>query len=428
MDELSLIDGPVPVALLALGAAAALVLLVRPGRHPLVTALVAVVLAALTLIGLNWLITSVLDLLPEPLPLAVVSWSAVAVAAVVFVVGSVVRVRPRRRVVAVACGLVVLLAVGSQINGYFAEYPTLGVLLGEETEGITPFPGKPAALESAPEATPVVARFRSEPGPASQVHTATIPGTESGFTGRDAYLYLPPAYYSIAPPLLPVLVLVSGQPGGPADWVASGGLQALLDGFAQQHGGLAPVTLVVDPNGSDGANTMCMDSDIAKADTYLSVDVPKWVTEHVGVDTNHAHWTFGGWSFGGTCSLQMATRHPDLYPSFIDVAGEREPAISSDRNQTVQAAFHGDAAAFTALTPLTLLGQRKYPQVWGYMAAGGDEKVVAGWMAEIATAAGAAGMTIKTATVPDQGHSWAVPHASLVPALTWLAPRMGFAP
>jgi S-formylglutathione hydrolase FrmB len=424
--EVSLIQGPVPVVVLVLGIAAALVLLVRPGPRPLVTALVAAVLGAATFLAMDWLVTDALGLLPEPLPTAVDAWLAVAVAAVVLVVGAALRASLRRRLLALGCGVVVLVAVGAQVNRYFAEYPTLAALVGEDTDGITPFPGRPASLTSKAADGPVVDRWRGGAGRPSQVHTAPIPGTVSGFTGRDAYLYLPPAYYSPTPPLLPVLVLVSGQPGGPADWVASGGLQSLLDGFAQQHDGLAPVAVVVDPNGADDANTMCMDSDVAKADTYLSVDVPNWITQHVGVDSDHSRWAFGGWSFGGTCALQMATRHPDLYPSFIDVAGEREPAISADRTQTVAAAFHGDASAFTALTPLTLLGQRKYPQVWGYLAAGGDEKVVQGWMDEVATAAGQAGMTIKTATVPDQGHSWAVPSASLVPALDWLAQRLGF--
>jgi S-formylglutathione hydrolase FrmB len=426
MGEVSLLQGPVPVVILILGAAAALGLLVRPGQHPVVTALVAVVLGGVTFLGLGWLVTTALDLLPEPLPTAVEAWLAVAVAGVVLVVGAALGVPLRRRLLALGCGVVVLVAVGAQVNRYFAEYPTLAALVGADTDGITPFPGRPASLTSKAAAGPVVDRWKGPAGRGSQVHTAPIPGAVSGFTGRDAYLYLPPAYYSVNPPLLPVLVLVSGQPGGPADWVASGGLQQLLDGFAQQHAGLAPVAVVVDPNGADDANTMCMDSDIAKADTYLSVDVPNWITQHIGVDTDHRRWTFGGWSFGGTCALQMATRHPDLYPSFIDIAGEREPAISADRTQTVQAAFHGDTAAFTALTPLTLLGQQKYPQVWGYLAAGGDEKVVQGWMDEIATAAGQAGMRIKTATVPDQGHSWAVPSASLVPALGWLAQRLGF--
>ncbi|MDN5859301.1 MAG: esterase family protein, partial [Pseudonocardia sp.] len=184
---------------------------------------------------------------------------------------------------------------------------------------------------------------------------------------------------------------------------------------------------VVDPNGADTANTMCMDSDIAKADTYLSVDVPAWIEANLGVDTNKEHWAFGGWSFGGTCALQMATRHPDLYPNFIDMAGEREPALSADRTVTVQRAFHGDTAAFTALTPLTLMAQKRYPDVWGYFSNGGNEAEVGAWTTEVSTAARKAGMTVKTQVVPGQGHSWGVPIASLPQAMDFLAVRLGLA-
>lgn len=127
------------------------------------------------------------------------------------------------------------------------------------------------------------------------------------------------------------------------------------------------------------------------------------------MDANHDHWAFGGFSYGGTCAIQMATRHTDLYPSFVDISGESEPAISSDRTQTVAAAFGGNTAAFDALTPLTLLSQRTYAGVWGYFAAGAADSVFLASMTEVSAAAQKAGMTVQTQTVPNQGHSWAVP-------------------
>jgi S-formylglutathione hydrolase FrmB len=225
--------------------------------------------------------------------------------------------------------------------------------------------------------------------------------------------------------LLPVLVLVSGQPGGPQDWITAGNLQGELDRFAAANGGLAPVAVVVDPNGPHDTITMCMDSTIARADTYLSQDVPNWIIAELGIDANHAHWAFGGFSYGGTCAIQMATRHTDLYPSFIDISGEREPAVSADRTQTVQAAFGGNTAAFDSLTPLTLLSERRYPDVWGYFAVGADDTQFGPAMTEVSAAAEKAGMTVRTQTVPGQGHSWVVPDSALLPALQWLGPRLG---
>ncbi|GAA1834347.1 alpha/beta hydrolase-fold protein [Pseudonocardia ailaonensis] len=422
MGSVSLLDGWVPVTLLVLGGVGLFLLLARWGRGALVTAVVAVLLAALTFLLLNPLVVHVLDLLPDPLPEQVLVWMALAVGAVVLLVGGLVRTGAGRKVVALVSGVLLIAACASQINVYFQQYPTIASLGGNPAAGQLPGgSGHPSVFQK----TAVDVRWENGPTGPSRIDTAPIPGTVSGFTGRDAYIYLPPAYTGPTPPQLPVLVLVAGQPGGPADWVSAGQLQKVMDGVAARYQGLAPVTVVVDPDGSDGGNTMCMDSDIAKADTYLSVDVPNWITANLGIDSNHAHWAFGGWSYGGTCALQMATRHPDLYPNFIDMAGEREPAISADRTETIQQAFHGDTAAFDALVPLTLLAQKRYPNVWGYFSDGGDEVEVGQWTTEVSTAAQKAGMTVKTQVVPGLGHSWGEPQASLPVALQWLDQRLG---
>ena len=428
MSNVSLIYGVVPLLALALGAAGLLVLvllLARRRRVALVTVTVAVAVTVVALLGLNWLVTDGLELFPDPLPLLVVAWLALAAGALVLVVGNLVGTRTGAKLLAIGCGLAVLLATGSQINNYFAEYPTVGALTGSagQVSALTGAVHQP----SQPVTTPVVDRWTGPATGESQVVTAPIPGTVSGFTARNAYIYLPPAYASPTPPLLPVLVLVSGQPGGPQDWITAGNLQSQLDQFAAGNNGLAPVTVVVDPNGPSDTITMCMDSQIAKADTYLAQDVPNWIQAQLGVDSNHAHWAFGGFSYGGTCAIQMATRHADLFPNVIDISGEREPAISADRNETIQTAFGGDTAAFTALTPLTLLAQNRYPQVWGFFAAGANDGEFMASMNEVSAAAARSGMTIKTQVVPNQGHSWAVPDAVTLPALEWLAPRLGLA-
>ncbi len=423
MADISVIDGSVPVVVLIVGAIALVILLARRGRAALVTVAIAAGVALVTLLGLNWLLTRGLSLFPETLPTVVTLWISLGTAAVVLVVGNLVGTTVGRKVLAVGSGLAVLLAAGSQINVYFAEYPTLGALAGAEGD-VSPLTGT-EQRPSASVATPVVDRWTGPATGTSQVLTAPIPGTVSGFTARDAYVYLPAAYSSPQAPLLPVLILVSGQPGAPQDWIVSGRLQTQLDQFAAANGGLAPVTVVVDPNGPNDTITMCMNSDIARADTYLSQDVPNWITSELGVDANHAHWAFGGFSYGGTCAIQMATRHTQLYPSFIDISGEREPAISADRTQTIQAAFGGDTAAFDALTPLTLLSQHRYPDVWGFFAVGADDGEFLPAMTEVSAAAQKAGMTVRTQTVPGQGHSWAVPEAVILPALEWLGPRLG---
>ncbi|WP_407812297.1 alpha/beta hydrolase-fold protein, partial [Staphylococcus aureus] len=90
----------------------------------------------------------------------------------------------------------------------------------------------------------------------------TIAGTVSGFSARDAEIYLPPAYFTNPRPELPVLVLLAGQPGAPEDWLQGGRLVQTMDTYAAAHSGLAPVVVVADGTGSELANPLCVDSQL----------------------------------------------------------------------------------------------------------------------------------------------------------------------
>ncbi len=311
MDDLSLTDGVVPIVLLVAGGVALVLLLARRmTRAWVVTVGLAAFAVVLIGIGLNWLVTDLLELTPEDLSGSVVTWIAVAVGAIVLAAGSLIGTPPGRKVLGLVCGVVLLVTAGSQINAYFDEYPTVGALTGADTGEVDAFRDSPGRASSASEDTPVVDRWKDQLAIGQgTVDTAQIPATVSGFVARDAYVYTPPAYDVAQPPRLPVLILVAGQPGGPEDWFQSGELRENLDAFAAAHAGLAPVTVVVDPNGADTANTMCMDSAIAKAETYLVKDVRNWIIAELGIDSNPEHWTFGGWS------VRRHLRDPDGHPA-----------------------------------------------------------------------------------------------------------------
>ncbi|XTR52835.1 alpha/beta hydrolase-fold protein [Pseudarthrobacter sp. So.54] len=120
------------------------------------------------------------------------------------------------------------------------------------------------------------------------------------------------------------------------------------------------MVVVVDPNGSSAGNTLCMDSRIAQADTFLAVDVPAWINRTLEVDPDPRLWAAGGFSFGATCALQMVTRHPDVYGSALAFSSEREPALAKERDKTIAVAFGGDAEAFDRQTPLRLMMDRRF--------------------------------------------------------------------
>ncbi|MGO4384829.1 alpha/beta hydrolase [Specibacter sp. RAF43] len=449
----SLDSGPLPATALGLGALALAFLLIRRSRRWWLYALVTGIASAGAAMAAGWAVIHVWYWWPEDLPATVLVCAGAALWGLVLglttaVLGPGGPARPgaglrhlsrgterrpagavpwARRVTAVGAAVTIVAVSALAINIYFGEYPTVGSLLRGEpalARGIPHYLQKKDADRFrvlpvkdgwvAPKGMQSAGEFRS-------VH---IPGIVSGFRARDAVVYLPPAYFTAHRPVLPVVVLVSGQPGSPENWLQSGHVDQALAGYAHAHAGLAPVVLMPDPNGSQEANTMCMNSALGRADTYMAVDVPRWITATLNVDTNHDHWAVAGFSYGATCAMQMVTRHPDVYRSFAAIAPEREPALTASRAVTIQRAFHGNAAAFNAQVPLTLMEHRSYPLVQGWFATGDQDAVFTGNAMVLEAAGRRAGMTLFRSTFPG-GHSWIMVTEALPSAFSFLGARLG---
>ncbi|MBT2522847.1 alpha/beta hydrolase family protein [Arthrobacter sp. ISL-28] len=429
LADIRLVDGPILWAAWAGGAAGALHLLWRRGRHwPLVPVL-AVVSAALIVAAVHWLLIYVFSTFPEELPREVLGWSVPAVVGVLLWTTRLGSAGWKGRGAATAAMLGLVLLSSVQTNAYFGLNRTVGDLLGTAVARIPPL--EAGLTRQAGRGVPVQPAewVRPEGLPSEGVlRKAHIPGTSSGFDARDAYIYLPPAYLSPQRPALPVLVLFSGQPGGPADWLTGGALRSHMDRFSARHNGVAPVVVVVDPNGSSSGNSLCMDSRIAKADTYLSVDVPRWISETLDVDAERRNWGVGGFSFGGTCAMQLGTRHPELYSSILAFASEQEPALAKEREKTVEASFGGDTKAFEAQTPLYLMNQRSFEGSAVHFAAGAADPEFMGYMDVLSAAAREAGFEVQVRRIANSGHSWDTVSNGMQDALDFLASRWGIAP
>jgi S-formylglutathione hydrolase FrmB len=429
LADIRLVDGPLLWAAWAAGAAGAVHLLWRRGRRWPVVPVLAVALAALIVAAVHWLLIYVFSAFPEDLPREVLAWSVPAVAGVLLWITRLGPAGWKGRAAATAAMLGVILLSAVQMNAYFGLNRTVGDLLGTAVARIPPL--EAGLTRQAGGAVPVqLAEWVRPDGLPSEgvLRKADIPGTSSGFDAREAYVYLPPAYQSPERPELPVLVLFSGQPGGPADWLTGGALRSHMDRFSARHNGVAPVVVVVDPNGSSSGNSLCMDSRIAKVDTYLSVDVPRWISETLDVGAERRNWAVGGFSFGGTCAMQMGTRHPDLYSSILAFASEQEPALAKEREKTVEASFGGDAKAFEAQTPLYLMKQHSFEGSAVYFAAGATDPEFTGYMDVLSASARDAGFEVEVRQIANSGHSWETVSKGMQDALDFLASRWGIAP
>ncbi|MFI2332525.1 alpha/beta hydrolase [Nocardia rhamnosiphila] len=366
---------------------------------------------------------------PDRLPAVVYVWSVVAVLAVALLAGRcVVRRRDRSRPLA-AAGLfgvtvaVVLCAVGG-INAVYVAYPTVRTVLGISDFRTVPFDAALAPGPGSAAGPPLASWTPPADLPKSGAVTKTaIPGDVSRFSAREARIYLPPAYFATPRPGLPVLVLLAGQPGGTDDWLVGGRLTATMDAYAAGHRGLAPIVVLADGTGGRLRNPLCVDSHLGNAATYLSVDVPAWVRTHLQVDPDPRAWAVGGLSSGGTCAMQLATTRPDVYPTFLDMSGQAEPALG-DRDTTIREVFGGDAAAFARNDPAELLAHNSYPGSAGGFVVGLEDTEYRAAVERLAAAARAAGMDVHLTEVPGR-HSFTVWSTGLEKEMPWLGHRLG---
>ncbi|GLY49579.1 alpha/beta hydrolase-fold protein [Lentzea sp. NBRC 102530] len=422
--DLSLIHGPVPKAATVAAVLALTYLAIQKNRTWWARVVPIVVLTcALFVTGLTLVVDHLWKPWPEPLPIVLMVWLGAALVALALAVA---RLRPSRwygRVLSVVAAIVVLASAVTATNAYYGQYPTGRAVLQVFHNPSVDLPdtAPPSDVLEVPEGKTLAdvwtATGLPDKGTMSEV---PIPGA---FKARPAWIYLPPAYAATPRPRLPVIVLLSGQPGTPRDWYDAGGIVENMDAFARAHNGLAPIVVMADQIGATTANPLCLDSKLGQTETYLARDVPNWIKERLTVDERREAWTIAGFSHGGTCSVQLAVRAPDVYGNFINLSGQREPTLGT-REETVKVAFGGDAAAFARVNPLDILAREKFPRTAGVIVAGKDDALYRPADAEVFEACRKAGMDVQWKELPG-GHDWNVWRPGLYSSLPWLAQRTG---
>jgi S-formylglutathione hydrolase FrmB len=259
------------------------------------------------------------------------------------------------------------------------------------------------------------------------VGSVVIPATVSHFAARTAIVYLPPAALVKNAPRLPVLEMLSGQPGSPANLISAGALATILDGYAAQHAGLAPIVVIPDQLGAPQSNPMCIDSPLGNSATYLTVDVPNWINSHLHVLGDRANWAIGGFSQGGTCSIQIGAKFTGIYGTIFDISGQLAPYRVSVPT-TIATGFGGSVAAYDAAKPLALLAAHgPYSDTLGIFVVGQNDARYGAASATVSNAAKAAGMTVDHIESPGTAHDWHTVQFAIHQALPLLYARWGLA-
>jgi S-formylglutathione hydrolase FrmB len=438
LDSLSIIDGPVPVVVVVLTMLSLLAsigwrssqtrrrrraseewsepeLRRRPTWHWQL--LVGVPVAA-ALAGLTALLVDGLAIIPYQFPNSFYAWFAfIPLAVVICVLGWLGAPWWRRIVSVISVGLACVFAF-IVINQHYEYWPNVGALLGKEAQ----YEVDDAQLKQAQ------ADYRHTKKLPDHGFTITkqIPGTTSGFVARDAYIWLPPAWVASPTPNLPVIMLLHGSPGEPADWTRAGFVDQTAQAYALDHDGKAPIIVMPDSNGSETADTECVNSKLGHVETYLTVDVPAFVRKTFNAKTADRSWVVAGESAGGMCSVMLALRHDKQFAAFGDYAGLTSPTVSQTVNPpaTVDALFAGDQDAYNQHDPLWLLRNNRYEGLAGWFEVGLSDDAPLQAQRTLVPLARAAGILTCAREVPGQ-HDYTFVTQAFQDSLPWLAYRLG---
>lgn len=311
-----------------------------------------------------------------------------------------------------------LLCAALALNLWVGYFPTVLTAWEQLTAGPLP--------DQTDQVTVTAMQRRHEIPATGTVVPVDIPDTASGFKHRGEVVYLPPGWYATNPaPALPTVMMIGGEFNTPADWLRAGDAVTTIDKFAAAHGGNAPVFVFVDPGGQFNNDTECVNGSRGNAADHLTKDVVPFMISHFGVSPNPQNWGVVGWSMGGTCAVDLAVMHPDMFSAFEDIAGDLGPN-TGDKAQTIARLFGGNAAAYAAFDPTTVITTHgRYSGVTGWFDINNQAPAAQNRAANSLCALGNAnGITCAVESQPGK-HDWPFASRAFSAALPWMAGRLG---
>lgn len=352
----------------------------------------------------------------EAAPWTVWAWTcATAFAAVVAVLGWRGRTGWWRNGAVFACSFC-LLATGLLVNGWIGYFPTVDVAWGQLAR--QPLPRQidwPLAEQM---------RSRREQPAQGRIVAVDTGDSASGFQHRTEWVYLPPAWFGGTHDALTAVLMIGGEFATTADWVRAGRAVNAADTYAEAHNGRAPVLVFADATGGFTNDTECVNGVRGRAADHLTRDVVPAVGGRFGIYGDRSHWSVAGFSSGGTCAVGLAVTHPELFGSFVDIAGDVGPN-AGNRTQTVQRLFGGDWQAWAQFDPVTVMTRHE-----PYSATAGLFIVPTSSTADDAAAqrlcdvGGSRGVDCSITRLPGR-HTWPFAADAFQTALPWLAGARG---
>ena len=272
--------------------------------------------------------------------------------------------------------------------------------------------------------------------PRGLVVTTSIPGTTSGVGDWKAMVWLPPQYFTNPDQKFPVIYLLHGVPDGvvpglPTDVGPAGLFEPIkTDDAAQAAADQGhPVILVSVVSSPTNIDTECVDGVQGKWHTYLTKDVPAWVSQFPRFKTGAENTAVGGYSMGGYCAQIMALRNPQTYSLAANLSGSSKAVPRGGGDEVLFGAENAqkEAINYDSTNVVQTQPASRSVRLWLEIGAQDDATLIAS-QKDFAAAATNVGMTVVSKQIPGS-HDFAVWRTSFAEWIPWSAAQLyGTAP
>jgi enterochelin esterase-like enzyme len=254
---------------------------------------------------------------------------------------------------------------------------------------------------------------------------------KSSHLSRTVFVYLPPQYFRAAFSgyRFPVIELLPGFPGSPADWINVVGITAAYSTLLGDGAAVKPAVLVMpDANGGRRISLQCLNVRHGPRDaTFLAHDLPEYLPSILRVQPQGPAWGIAGYSEGGYCTANLALVYRLRYGAAGVMSGYFTPSDDQLGNpvHTVNPFGH-DLRTRQTNTPLLRITRlpvsARIPQFW--LGVGGKD--ISGLRAtrQFQRLVLARQPGVQLNVVPGGGHTMATWRALVPSLLEWMTPLL----
>jgi enterochelin esterase-like enzyme len=254
---------------------------------------------------------------------------------------------------------------------------------------------------------------------------------KSSHLSRTVFVYLPPQYFRAAFSgyRFPVIELLPGFPGSPADWINVVGITAAYSTLLGDGAAVKPAVLVMpDANGGRRISLQCLNVRHGPQDaTFLAHDLPEYLPSILRFQPQGPAWGIAGYSEGGYCTANLALVYRLRYGAAGVMSGYFTPSDDQLGNpvHTVNPFGH-DLRARRTNTPLLRITRlpvsARIPQFW--LGVGGKD--ISGLRAarQFQRLVLARQPGVQLNVVPGGGHTMATWRALVPSLLEWMTPLL----